>query len=237
MGGVTMLSGFDDKITEESTRGKSCLVIGGSGGLGSLAIQVLKAWGAKEVDTICISGDSGFVQSYTPVDRVFDYDLRPEGEVVLDQVKTDKKKYDLVLNACDDENECYKYTDLVDIIIPNGWYLTTNTTFWKRADALSEQSFPKNLNSQTQVVLDIDRDQRQMAKWFRKHGINAKWTVFNDRFAVFELRRLKKLAEAGAIKPVVTETVDLENAIKSFKKWSHGESVRGKTVVSIDDKC
>jgi len=227
--GVSLLQGFDDKITPETTRGKQILVIGGTGGSGTLAIQLLKGWGGH-VSTICNSNASQFMTQNTPVDEIFHYDTIEEDETVLDQFKG--RKFDLVLNCSDNENEMYKYIDIVEILGDNAWYITMNTTMWERYDSHAKQS--RRFYSQTQT--DVARDHSRFRNWFKKRGKNARWAAFIDTFATYELDRLRGYVEEGYIKPVVTKTVPIADAIPAFQEFVHGNS-RGKTIVTVDDKC
>jgi len=227
--GVTLLQGFDTVITPETVKDKRILVIGGTGGAGTLAIQLLHGWGGS-VSTICNSSGRDFVKEHTPVECVYEYDTVPEDETVWDQFKG--AKFDLIINCSDNENDMYQYIDVVDSLVPNGWYITMNTTMMSRFDKHSSSSF----RFYSQTLTDVSRDHEKMRKWFKSKGRNGRWAQFNDAFATYELERLKAMVEDGYIKPVVTKTVPIEDALPAFQDYVFGTS-RGKTIVTVDDKC
>ncbi|XP_065886237.1 4-methyl-5-nitrocatechol 5-monooxygenase-like [Dysidea avara] len=59
-------------LTSSNAANKKVLVHGGSGGVGSFAIQLLKAWGAK-VTTTCSSGKVELVKNLNAADIIIDY--------------------------------------------------------------------------------------------------------------------------------------------------------------------
>ncbi|XP_066991829.2 reticulon-4-interacting protein 1 homolog, mitochondrial [Anabrus simplex] len=92
--GVTAWSAL--KITGDlfltPARGKNTLVLGGSGGVGTIAVQLLKAWGANVVTT-CRTDATPLLEALG-ADRVIDYTL-PDHE---QQIK-EEGKYDIILDA------------------------------------------------------------------------------------------------------------------------------------------
>lgn len=76
-------------LTPENTRGKKILVHGGTGGVGSFAIQLLKAWGA-EVATTCSTRNVNLAH-HLGADKVIDYTRGDFASALHD--------YDVVLNT------------------------------------------------------------------------------------------------------------------------------------------
>ena len=77
-------------LTSSNAANKKVLVHGGSGGVGSFAIQLLKAWGAK-VTTTCSSGKVELVKNLNAADIIIDYNNQDFSQlrgydVVLDTV-------------------------------------------------------------------------------------------------------------------------------------------------------
>ena len=78
-------------LNSSNTRGKRVLVHGGAGGMGSFAIQLLKAWGA-EVSTTCSAENIAYVQSLG-ADIAFDNQFGNFSKVLQ------KHSYDVVLDT------------------------------------------------------------------------------------------------------------------------------------------
>jgi len=77
-------------LTSSNAANKKVLVHGGSGGVGSFAIQVLKAWGAK-VTTTCSPGKIELVKNLNAADIIIDYTSQDfsqlrDYDVVLDTI-------------------------------------------------------------------------------------------------------------------------------------------------------
>ncbi len=108
-------------LTPENTRGKKVLVHAGSGGVGSFAIQLLKAWGA-EVATTCSTQNIGLAH-HLGADKVIDYTSGDFTSVLSD--------YDLVFNTVIGyENrslnvlKCFGNATYVSIIVPKLFLIT-----------------------------------------------------------------------------------------------------------------
>ena len=187
----------------------------------------MKYYGAN-VHTLVSQDATDFIKTHFPPVKIFNYDETIENN--LDHLKL--TEYDLILNCSDNENEMYKYIDIVDSLSEDGWYITLNTTFLKRCD----EHYTKAMKGHVQTVLNIDRDHDQFIKWFKKKGRNARWALFNDKYATFELDKLKAIVEDGGIKPIIRGTYDLSNGKQAFQDLMNS-SGRGKLVITIDDKC
>jgi len=69
---MTNLFGFQTAQAPWPSRDKTVVVLGGSGGIGHLAIQLAKAWGASTVITTCGTSNLEFCKSMG-ADQVIDY--------------------------------------------------------------------------------------------------------------------------------------------------------------------
>jgi NADPH:quinone reductase-like Zn-dependent oxidoreductase len=78
-------------LTERNCTGKSALVLGGSGGVGTFAIQLLKLWGANVIAT-CSEDKIDYLENTLFVDRAVDYND-------LSQMAALKDRFDFVLDC------------------------------------------------------------------------------------------------------------------------------------------
>ena len=196
---------------------------------------MLNSYGG-EVSTL-VSRDAGeFVKEHLKVEKIYNYDygIKAETEtgtetentinqaIILEKLGFFENQFDLILNCSDNENDMYKYIDIVDSLKEEGWYITLNTTFMKRCD----EHYSKAMKGHLQTILNIDRDHDQFIKWFSKKKRNARWALFNDKYASFELDKLKDMAEAGAIKPIIRKSFDLENGKQAFQELMESGSAQ-----------
>ncbi|WP_062529919.1 NAD(P)-dependent alcohol dehydrogenase [Demequina rhizosphaerae] len=107
IGGITALGGFEDG---GGCEGRRVLVIGASGGVGHMAVQVAKVLGASRVVAVC-SGPNAAMVEELGADRVIDYTQ----EDVLDCGETFDVVYDTVGTT--------RLTRLKRIIAADGVYL------------------------------------------------------------------------------------------------------------------
>ena len=223
--GCTLLSGFSGVIDEKNASEKSVLILGGSGGLGTLAIQILKAWNCPKVDTVCSAKNKKLLAEKTNFDDIFCYD---EMNDVLNEIKAN---YDLVINLTpQNEDADYPYPKICEKLNENGWYITFNTTLWKNSEKFSGQ-----MCSAGKVLAGFEIDSIKMGLVFTDYGKNAKLGLVNEFFVDQELEKLRLLVEDGKIKPIVTECVDIENSVDVLTNFTVNK-VPGKVVFTISSE-
>lgn len=109
VGGCTALQGLRDagKIKE----GSKVLIVGASGGVGCLAVQIAKALGAGEVTAVCSGSNANWVKELG-ADRVIDY--------TKDDFTAGDPHYDLVFDAIGNKalGDCQK------VMVPDGIYVS-----------------------------------------------------------------------------------------------------------------
>ena len=219
--GCTILSGFDGVISEENASEKSVLVLGGSGGLGTLAIQILKAWGCPRVDVVCSEKNKDLVKKLG-CDKVCCYD---SGDHIF-MGKTDG--YDLVINLTpQNEDKDYKYEDICRNLNEDGSYITFNTTLWQNSEKFKGQKC-----AAAKVIAGFEIDSIKMGMEFRKQAKNAKLGLINEYFVDKQLERLKVLIQDGKIKPVVTKVFGIGEATEVLENFKT-KKYPGKVVFKI----
>jgi NADPH:quinone reductase-like Zn-dependent oxidoreductase len=107
MAGVTALQGLRDKGKIQA--GQKVLINGSSGGVGTFAVQIAKAWGA-EVTGVCSTRNLGILQSLG-ADHVIDY--------TKEKFTDNKNTYDLILGV----NGHQPLSDYKRALRPNGIFV------------------------------------------------------------------------------------------------------------------
>ncbi|KAL8595333.1 hypothetical protein ACOMHN_020086 [Nucella lapillus] len=199
------------ELKEKNVAGKRILIQGGSGGMGTFSIQLLKAWGA-EVSATCGTDAVDFVRSLG-ADHVVDYktcDVRAELAKL--------PPFDFVLDAvggttADDSFQLLKkWTNakLVTIVTP----LLTNMDSKGLVPGLAESTFSLGTN----VFKGLTG------------GQSYRWAFFlpNGR----ALERVRQLVDAGQIQPVVEKVFPFSDLPAAYGHVESGHN-RGKTVVEV----
>ena len=189
--------------------GRAALVNGASGGVGSLAVQVLKAWGWS-VSATC-SGDAAPLVAALGAETVVDH--RRE------DFTTRLAGLDLVLDLVGDLKEGMEARCLSVLKRPGGTYVTTVHPVVRNLDryglapggAAAAATFAK----------------RRLAAAGRGYG----WAVF--RADGEALAALGAMAETGALRPVIGRVLPLERAAEAHEAIEAG-GLRGKLVLTID---
>jgi NADPH:quinone reductase-like Zn-dependent oxidoreductase len=167
--------------------GQTVLIHGGSGGVGSFAIPIAKARGAKVIATASTAHQATLKQ--LGVDQAIDYTTAKFEDVVKD--------VDLVLNCV-------------------------------RADALG-RSYGVVKKGGTIVSITDEPDQTECAK----RGLTcSRMGAHPDAKALEELR---KLIEAGKMRPVVSQTFPLADASKAHQQIETRHTV-GKIVLEVAEE-
>jgi NADPH:quinone reductase-like Zn-dependent oxidoreductase len=199
----------DAGLREASARGKRVLVLGGAGGVGSFAVQFLKAWGA-EVAATCGPANLAFVQGLG-ADPVIDY-TREDFAARL-------REYDVVLNAVDFALEgrglgvLKRFSEAQYVTIVHPVMPLTDRFGFRVGHRLAMAR--RGLRQQEQRVL---------------HGRGYHWSMIRPEPGAFAT--VAALVEGGRIRPVVTRTYPLEELEAAFQELARGH-VRGKLAVRV----
>lgn len=188
--------------------GKRVLVHGGTGGIGSLAIQMLKAWGA-EVATTCRGGNVSLAYELG-ADHVIDYETddfarRLSGyDVVFDIVGGETRNRSLrVLKPC------------------SGHLVTVVSPLLPLADRFG-------------VGLGLPAAGADLA-WAKARALLPFGRRFDWAFVKPDgtaLEHFRQLAERGALKPVIDRVFPLEEVVDAHVHFEKG-SLRGKVILRV----
>ena len=196
------------KLGPDSSRGKRVLVHGGSGGIGSFAIQLLKAWGA-EVITTCSTSKVEKVKALG-ADLVIDYcqqdftKLVDNCDVVFDTVGGDVEPKSL--RVLKKNGESYYVT----LIFPALANIDQSGIFRGAIQSIS-------------VFLS-------KKKAFKKQGVNYGWGMFKSNKEALTV--VKVLIEDGKIKPAVGKSFPLAQLADAHTYAESGKAF-GKIAIAI----
>ncbi|XP_001948957.1 reticulon-4-interacting protein 1 homolog, mitochondrial [Acyrthosiphon pisum] len=206
-------------LNSSNAADKNVLVIGGSGGVGNSAIQILKSWGAK-VTTTCSTNAINLVKGLGP-DNIIDY-TTADAQKQLEQFG----KYDLILDAAG-----IPYGDIggsyTPLLKPWSWakFVTLRSPVLHNTDAYGM------VFGMLKNAFDLVAPNVCSGAVFK--GSTIRWGFFMPaEQGVEELARLS--AEKKITVPIdsVYEFADMKEA---FGKVKAGH-LRGKVVVKFDEK-
>lgn len=204
---LVSLGGLSEKIT----RKKRILIFAGSGGIGSFAIQLMKAWGA-EVTTTCPQDAIPLMQELG-ADRVLDF----KSPTFVEDL-TNLAGYDVILDTIGGGTSDMaipllkpfvgaKYLDLA-------WDLISDT------DA---HGLPLGV---VKTALGLGDRVLRAARL----GAGYSWAVFLPSEKA--MQTTSRLVDRGVIKPVIDSIVPMENVVDAYDKVS-AKKARGKVVINI----
>ncbi|XP_034051510.1 reticulon-4-interacting protein 1 homolog, mitochondrial [Thalassophryne amazonica] len=198
-------------LTKDNCANKRILILGGSGGIGTFAIQLLKAWGGH-VTVTCSQNAEQFVRGLG-VDHVVDYTAGP----VEEQLRT-LDKFDVILDNIGWDTERWALTLL------KPWsgakYVTLVTPFLHNTDRLG-------------IADGMMRTAITVGSKVIKHlvnGVHYRWGFFAPSGRALD--EITEMVDAGQIRAVVDKTFTFSEVPQAFDKVEKGHA-RGKTVVQI----
>lgn len=198
-------------LTKDNCANKRILIFGGSGGVGTFAIQLLKAWQAH-VTVTCSQNAERFVRDLG-ADHVVDYTAEP----VEESLKA-MEKFDLILDNIGGDTEQWA----LDLLKPwtGAKYVTLVTPFLQNTDRLG-------------IADGMMQSAATMGKKAIKHlikGVHYRWGFFAPSGPALD--EIREMVDTGKIRPVIEEVFSFAQVPKAFEKMGRGHA-RGKTVVQI----
>lgn len=198
-------------LDKENSANKRILILGGSGGVGTFAIQMLKAWGAH-VTVTCSQNAERFVRELG-ADHVVDYTAGP-----VEEPLSKLEKFDLILDNVGGDTERWA----LGLLKPwsGAKYVTLVTPFLQNTDRLG-------------VADGMMQTAATVATKALKHlvkGVHYRWGFFAPSGPALD--EVRDMVDAGQIRAVVEETFTFSQVPQAFEKVEKGHA-RGKTVVQI----
>ncbi|XP_034555055.1 reticulon-4-interacting protein 1 homolog, mitochondrial-like [Notolabrus celidotus] len=202
-------------LCRDSSSNKRVLITGGSGGVGTFSIQLLKAWGAH-VTVTCSQNAEGLVRGLG-ADEVVDYTSGDAAER-LEMME----KFDVVLDNVGGETEEWamgllkpwsgaKYVTLVSPLL-----LSTDSM------GLLDGVFQAGFTLHNKAIQNIISS-----------GVFYRWGFFAPDGPALD--EVSKLVDAGKILPVVEAQFPFTQVPQAFQKVEEGHA-RGKTVVRMAEE-
>jgi len=199
------------KLDPCKAMGKKILVHGGSGGVGSFAIQLLKSWGCF-VATTCSTKNYDFVKSLG-ADIVIDYTKETfnqkisDFDIVFDTVgsKTQGMEEKSISILKKNKSSCY-----VTIVHP----------------------IMRNFDQYGLIVGMIVNVFQGFKKSIRYRKIRYKWALYKPNSAAF--KTVTPLIQQEKIKPVIDRLFRLEEVAEAHAYMSH-QRLRGKVILTINE--
>jgi len=194
-------------LNAETAAGRRVLVHGGAGGIGSFAIQLLKAWGA-EVITTCGTENLEFVRDLG-ADRAIDYKREDFAQVVRD--------CDVVLDVVGGTVQ----RQSLRVLRPGGVLVTTVTPALSLTD---KYGLAAGLPAAAGRFV-ADRLSGAVMR-----GRRFEWVFFAPDGAA--LAEIGRLVDAGRIRPIVERVYPLDEVVAAHRHLDGGVR-RGKLVLRI----
>ncbi|XP_054163500.1 reticulon-4-interacting protein 1 homolog, mitochondrial-like [Oppia nitens] len=202
-------------LNQLNARNKRVLILGGSGGVGSFAIQLLKTWGAH-VTTTCAADAIDFVVSNTGADECVDYNSND----LIGYLGT----FDLVLNAA----SIGQHRDLkpeFGVKYLRKWksakYVTLSTPLLNNTD-----QFGLIIGSGLSAFTAIKQTMESCID-----GHSVRWAYFWPNPCA--LKTITKLVEKNHIKAIIENKISFSDIPLAFNRLARGHA-RGKTVIEIE---
>ncbi|XP_069017001.1 reticulon-4-interacting protein 1 homolog, mitochondrial isoform X1 [Embiotoca jacksoni] len=198
-------------LSKDNCANKRILILGGSGGVGTFAIQLLKAWGAH-VTVTCSQNAERFVRGLG-VDHVVNYTAGP-----VEEPLSALEKFNLILDNVGGDTERWA----LNLLKPwsGAKYVTLVTPFLRNTDMLG-------------IADGMMQTAATVATKALKHlvkGVHYRWGFFAPSGPALD--EIRDMVDAGQIRPVVEETFNFSQVPQAFEKLEKGHA-RGKIVVQI----
>ncbi|XP_069743581.1 reticulon-4-interacting protein 1 homolog, mitochondrial isoform X2 [Narcine bancroftii] len=199
-------------LRKDNCRGKRVLILGGSGGIGTFAIQLLKAWGAH-VTATCTANAFSFLKDLG-ADHVVDY----QAQSVEKQLK-EQELFDFVLDNVGGHTEKWA----LNLLKPwsGATYVTLVTPFMLNVDRLgvADGMFRSGATVGSKILKHLSR------------GVHYRWALFIPSGP--SLDEIMELVDERKIQPIVEQIFPFSEVPQAFLKMEGGHA-RGKTVISRD---
>jgi len=188
--------------------------LGGSGGVGTFAIQLLKSWGCH-VTTTC-SGDAiDFVYTNTGADLCVDYNTN--------ELASSLGTFDFILNAATGGQHRDQMTEFA-VKYLRKWnqskYVTLSPPLLRNTDQLG--LVLGTAFSALQASRDTINGLRE--------GTSVRWAFYCPNSNA--LKTITELVEKSKIRPVIDKVVNFNDLPQAYMKVSEGHA-RGKTVIDF----
>ena len=196
-------------LTPEGGKGQKALVHAGSGGVGSFAIQLLKAWGWY-VATTCSTGNVDLVKNLG-ADEVVDYTREDFARTLTD--------YNLVYDTIGFKVPGYEERS-ISVLKPNAGSVYVSIV----------HPVIKTLDDNGLALGGLKVLTSLIRRKITYRGIGYHWSVVKPSGKALEL--VKQYIEDGKIKPVIDRTYAIEQIAEAHQYIETGHA-KGKVVIKM----
>ncbi|XP_036941597.1 reticulon-4-interacting protein 1 homolog, mitochondrial-like [Acanthopagrus latus] len=202
-------------LCRDSSSNKRVLITGGSGGVGTFSIQLLKAWGAH-VTVTCSQNAEGLVRGLG-ADEVVDYTAGDAAEQ-LEMME----KFDMILDNVGGEMEQLA----MGLLKPwsGAKYVTLVTPLLLNTDSMGllDGTFHAGFTLHSKAIQNLI-----------SNGVFYRWGFYAPDGPALD--EVSSLVDAGKILPVVEAQFPFTQVPQAFQKLEDGHA-RGKTVVRVAEE-
>ncbi|CAO4362390.1 unnamed protein product [Caenorhabditis nigoni] len=200
------------RVNQKNAKTQRVLVHGGSGGVGSMAIQLLKAWGCEKIVTTCGRENFDMVSKLGAIP--IDYAAEDATEQLIDHAP-----FEVILDTVD--SPLAKWSDNVMGVWRNCVHVSIVSPLMREMD---KNGVPLGLA--TTALKHFERA-------FQSH-LRGRWFSYAFFMPNSDLmQQLSRFAEDGKIVPIVEQVMRFEELEKAYEKVSQLNG-RGKTVIKFD---
>lgn len=197
------------KLNQDSAKRKKVLVHAGSGGVGTFAIQLLKAFGYY-VATTCSTDNIDLVKSLG-ADEIIDYSKEDYSCVLKD--------FDVVYDTLGSNVEGNEEKSIATLKGQVGAVYVS--IVHPMLSLITENGLLLGL---LKVLFTL------LGKKIKNRGISYQWSLFKPNGKALE--QIKQLIEAGKIKPVIDRTYTLEQMKEAHDYIANGHA-KGKVAITL----
>jgi len=190
--------------------GNTVFVNGGSGGLGSVTVQIAKALGAHKVISSCSDRNVEFVKGIG-ADEVIPYNTEDVPKRLAQEYGT--QKIDCIVDAFGDNNV---YVNCESYLKKDGWFVNAGADFQGISGAI-KMGFAIMRNSYLPVFLG---------------GVDRKYTNMLMQPTQERVNKLGELVDSGKLKAVIDSTHSFENVKTAYERILTNRA-RGKVIVNV----
>lgn len=196
------------------------LLLGGGGGVGSVALQLLAAWGCRVVAT-CSAGAASRVAE-RGADVVLDY-----AQPSLAKILAEFGGFDAIVDCSSSGAEPERMRTYLNFLRP--WQAATFVTLTSPLLA--------NTNS-SGLLLGGARSLAELGaanvRALAERGATVRWAYFVPNAQA--LSTIAEYADAGKVKPVIDEVFPFVKMKEAYEKVARGENRGGKIVVDFESQ-
>ncbi len=216
-------------LTPETAAGKKVVVPRAAGGVGSFAVQLLKAWGA-EVAAICSTRNIELVKSLG-ADTVIDYtaqdfrDHLQDYDLALDLIgrKSDFDELDNDYKGGTDTADGSHYDEQLMSVLRRDEKAVYVTVCSPKVAFTNKYGYDEGIRR-------AGEEYEKRAAIAAQSGYRYIWSFFNPD--AVSLTRIREMIEAERIKPVIDRCYSLADIVKAHE-YCETKQAQGKIVIDI----